>query len=48
MIDVTAEFCFWMKQRLNGSYLLGTGLADTLDVPNTILVGNTLSFLMVH
>jgi hypothetical protein len=33
---------------MNGSSLLGPGLDETLDVLNTIPVGNSLSFLMVH
>jgi hypothetical protein len=48
MIDVAAEFCFWEEQRQNGSSHLGLGLAKTLEVPNTISIANSLSFLMVH
>jgi hypothetical protein len=47
-IDVAAELCFWTEQRLNGSSHLGFPLAETLEVPNTQLVGNSLSFPMVH
>jgi hypothetical protein len=47
-IDITAEFCFWTEQRLNKSSYLGFGLAKTPGVPNTKLVGNSLSFPMVH
>jgi hypothetical protein len=47
-IDVAAEFCFWIEQRQNGSLHLGLGLAETLKVPNTKLVGNSLSFPMVY
>jgi hypothetical protein len=46
-IDFTAQFCFWTEQRLNGTQLLGLGLIKTLEVPNIIMVGNSLSFLMV-
>jgi hypothetical protein len=48
MIDVAAEFCFWTEQRQNGSYLLVFGLPETLEVPNTKLVGNSLRFMMVY
>jgi hypothetical protein len=47
-IDFTAEFCFWTEQRLNETQLLGLGLTETPEVPNTIIVGNFLSFPMVH
>jgi hypothetical protein len=47
-VDFAAEFCFWTEQRLNGTQLLGLGLAETLEVPNNITVGNSLKFLMVH
>jgi hypothetical protein len=47
-INFAAEFCFWTEQRLNGTELLGHGLTETLEVPNTITVGNSLSFSMVH
>jgi hypothetical protein len=46
-IDFTAEFCFWTEQWLNGTELLDLGLTETPEVPNTITVGNSLSFLMV-
>jgi hypothetical protein len=48
MIDVTAIFCFWTEQRRNESSISRLGLAETLEVPNTILEGNSLSFSMVH
>jgi hypothetical protein len=48
MVDVAAVFCFWTKQRRNGSSISRLGLAETLDVPNTISKGNSLSFPMVH
>jgi hypothetical protein len=48
MIDVAAEFCPWTEQRQNGSSFSGLGLAETPDVPNTVLKGNSLIFLMVH
>jgi hypothetical protein len=46
-IDFEAESCFWTKQQLNGTQLLGFGLTETPKVPNTIMVGNSLSFSMV-
>jgi hypothetical protein len=48
MINVAAEFCFWTEQRQNGSSHLGFGLAETLKVPHTKSVGNSLSFPMIH
>jgi hypothetical protein len=48
MIDVTAEFCFWIEQWQNGSSISHLGLAETLEVLNTISDDNSLSFLMVH
>jgi hypothetical protein len=47
-IDFAADFCFWTEQRLNGTQLLGLGLTETPKVPNTIMVGNSLNFPMVH
>jgi hypothetical protein len=47
-IDVTAVFCFWTEQRRNGSSISRQGLAETPKVPNTILEGNSVSFLMVQ
>jgi hypothetical protein len=47
-INFTAEFSFWTEQRLNGTELLGLRLVETLEVPNTISVDNSLSFPMVH
>jgi hypothetical protein len=32
----------------NKTQLLGPGLAETPEFPNTIMVGNSLIFLMVH
>jgi hypothetical protein len=46
--DFAVEFCFRTEQRLNRSQLLGLGLTETLEVPNTIMVGNSLSFTTVH
>jgi hypothetical protein len=46
-IDFATEFCFQTEQRLNGTQLLGLGLAETLEVLNTITVGDSLRFLMV-
>jgi hypothetical protein len=47
-IDFAADFCFWTEQRLNRTQLLGLGLAETPKVPNTIMLGNSLSLPMVH
>jgi hypothetical protein len=46
--DFATDFCFWTEQRLNGTQLLDLRLAETLDVLNTIMVGNSLRFPMVH
>jgi hypothetical protein len=46
-IDFAAEFCFWTEQWLNGTQLLGLGLAETLELSNTNTVANSLSFFMV-
>jgi hypothetical protein len=48
MFNSAAEFCSWTEQRLNSTQLLGLGLTETLEVPNTIIVGNSLSFPMVY
>jgi hypothetical protein len=47
-IDFAVEFCFWTEQRLNRTHILVVGLAETPEVPNTIMVGHSLSFLIVH
>jgi hypothetical protein len=47
-IDVAAEFCSRADQRQNGSSFSSLGLAETPEVPNTVLSGNSLSFPMVH
>jgi hypothetical protein len=47
-IDLAANFCFWTEQPLNGTQLLGLRLAETPEVLNTIMVGISLSFSMVH
>jgi hypothetical protein len=47
-IDIAAEFCFWTEQQHNGSLVSSLGLAETPEVLNTILVDNSLSFLVVH
>jgi hypothetical protein len=47
-IDFAADFYFWTELQLNGTQLLGLGLAETPKVSNTIMVGNSLSFSMVH
>jgi hypothetical protein len=36
MINVTVVFCFWTEQWRNGSSISRLGLAETLDIPNTI------------
>jgi hypothetical protein len=46
--DFAAEFCFWAEQRPNRTQLLSLGLTKIPEVPNTITVGNYISFLMVH
>jgi hypothetical protein len=46
--DFATEFCFWTEQRLSRTQLSGLGLTKSLEVPNTIMVGNSLGFLMVH
>jgi hypothetical protein len=48
MIDVAAEFCLWTEQRQNGSSVPSLGLAETPEVLNTELVGNSLSFPVDH
>jgi hypothetical protein len=47
-INLAAESCFWTEQRLNGTQLLGPGLAETPKFLNTITVDSSVSFLMVH
>jgi hypothetical protein len=47
-IDFAGDFCFWTELQLNGTQLLGLRLAETPKVPNTIMVGNSLRFPMVH
>jgi hypothetical protein len=47
-IDFTAEYYFWTEHRLNGTQLLGLRLAETPEDLNTIMVGNSLRFLMIH
>jgi hypothetical protein len=46
-IDIAAEFCSWEEQRQNGFSISSLGLAETLEVPNTVSKSNSLSFLMV-
>jgi hypothetical protein len=46
--NFAGEFCFWIEQQLNRTQLLDLGLTKTLEVPNTIFIGNTLKFPMVH
>jgi hypothetical protein len=48
MIDFAAKFCFWTEQRPNETELLSLGLTETLKTPNTITVGSSLDFPMVH
>jgi hypothetical protein len=47
-IDIAVDFCFWTEQRLKGTQHLGLGFVETPEVPNTITVDNSLSFLLVH
>jgi hypothetical protein len=47
-IDFAADFCFWTEQRLNGTQPLGLGLVETSKILNTIIVGDSLRFPMVH
>jgi hypothetical protein len=47
-IDIAAEFHLWTEQWQNGSSVPYIGLAKTLEVPNTKLVGSSLNFLVVH
>jgi hypothetical protein len=47
MIDVAAEFCSRVAQRQNRFSISSLGLAETLEVPNTISKGNSIRFLMV-
>jgi hypothetical protein len=47
-IDLVVEPYFWIGQQLNGTQLLGLGLAETPEFLNTITVDNSLSFPMVH
>jgi hypothetical protein len=47
MIDVAAVFCFWTEHWWNGSSISRLRLAETLEVLNTILEGNSLNFLML-
>jgi hypothetical protein len=47
-IDVTAKFCSWTEQWQNRFSISSLGLAETLEVPNTISKGNSLIFPMVH
>jgi hypothetical protein len=46
-IDFAADFCSWTELWLNGTKLLGLGLAETPKVLNTIMVRNSLNFLLV-
>jgi hypothetical protein len=46
-IDVAAEFCTWTEQRQNESSISSLRLAETLEVLNTILEDNSISFPMV-
>jgi hypothetical protein len=41
MIDVAAEFYFWIEQQQNGSSVSSLGLAKTTEVPKTVLVDNS-------
>jgi hypothetical protein len=44
MINVVAEFCFWVELRRNRSSILHLGLAETLEVPNTVSDATLSSF----
>jgi hypothetical protein len=46
--DFAVEFCFWTEERLSGTQLSGLRLTETPELPNTITVGNSLSFPSVH
>jgi hypothetical protein len=48
MSDIAPEFFFSTEQWQNGSSISNLGFAKTLEVLTTILVGNSLSFPMVH
>jgi hypothetical protein len=41
MIAVASELYSWTEQWLNGSSHFGFGLAETPEVPNTVLVENS-------
>jgi hypothetical protein len=43
-IDIAAEFYFWTEQRQNGSSVSSLRLPKTMDVPNSVLVDNSLTF----
>jgi hypothetical protein len=47
-IDFAAESSFRTEQQLNGTQLLGLRLPKTPEVLNTIMVDNSIIFLMVH
>jgi hypothetical protein len=46
-IDAADVLCFLKEQLRNGSSISRLGLAETPEVPNTILEGNSLNFPMV-
>jgi hypothetical protein len=46
-IDITAVLCFWTEQRRNRSSISILGLAETLEVLNTVSEGNSPKFPMV-
>jgi hypothetical protein len=47
-IQIAVVFCFWTKQRRNGSSISSLGLAETPEVLNIISDNNPLYFPMVH
>jgi hypothetical protein len=47
-IDIAVVFCFWTEQWWNESSISRLGLAETPEVPNTILEGNSHNFPLVH
>jgi hypothetical protein len=48
MINIAVVFCFLTEQRRNGSSISRLGLAKTPEILNTVLEGDSLSFVMVH
>jgi hypothetical protein len=40
-INFATDFCFWTELQMNGPQILGLGLAETPEVLNTFMVGNS-------